>query len=60
MAAETAAELAAFLRASEFCSLRWEQVGPVHGRLQINRLKNGIVSVHPLTAIPPPLEAVPR
>jgi type 1 fimbriae regulatory protein FimB/type 1 fimbriae regulatory protein FimE len=31
------------------CSLRWEQVDLVHGRLHVNRLKNGIPSVHPLT-----------
>src|SRR6516162_7453011 len=29
------------LRASELCSLRWEQVDLVHGRLQVHRLKNG-------------------
>ena len=39
------------LRASELCSLRWEQVDLVHGRLHVNRLKNGIPSVHPLTGI---------
>jgi integrase len=37
------------LRASELCSLRWEQADLVHGRLHVNRLKNGIPSVHPLT-----------
>src|SRR6476660_5704763 len=37
------------LRASELCSLRWDQVDLVHGRLHVNRLKNGIPSVHPLT-----------
>ena len=35
------------LSASELCSLRWEQVDLVHGRLHVNRLKNGIPSVHP-------------
>lgn len=37
------------LRASELCSLRWEQVDPAHGRLHVCRLKNGMPSVHPLT-----------
>jgi integrase len=37
------------LRASELSSLRWDQVDLVHGRLHVNRLKNGIPSVHPLT-----------
>jgi type 1 fimbriae regulatory protein FimB/type 1 fimbriae regulatory protein FimE len=37
------------LRASELCSLRWDQVDLVHGRLHVHRLKNGIPSVHPLT-----------
>jgi integrase len=39
------------LRASELCSLRWDQADLVHGRLHVNRLKNGIASVHPLTGI---------
>ena len=39
------------LRASELCSLRWDQVDLVHGRLHVNRVKNGIPSVHPLTGI---------
>src|SRR4029077_7139873 len=39
------------LRASELCSSRWEQVDLVHGRLHVNRLKNGIPSVHPLTGV---------
>jgi integrase len=39
------------LRASELCSLRWEQVDLVHGRLHVHRLKNGMPSVHPLTGI---------
>jgi integrase len=39
------------LRASELCSLRWEQVDLVHGRLHVHRLKNGVPSVHPLTGI---------
>jgi type 1 fimbriae regulatory protein FimE len=30
-------------------SLRWDQADLVHGRLHVNRLKNGIPSVHPLT-----------
>src|SRR6476659_2763431 len=37
------------LRASELCSLRWEQVDLTHGRLHVHRLKNGMPSVHPLT-----------
>ena len=37
------------LRASELCSLRWEQVDLVHGRLHVSRAKSGIPSVHPLT-----------
>ena len=39
------------LRASELCSLRWDQADLVHGRLHVNRVKNGIPSVHPLTGI---------
>jgi type 1 fimbriae regulatory protein FimE len=39
------------LRASELCALRWDQVDLIHGRLHVNRLKNGIPSVHPLTGI---------
>jgi integrase len=37
------------LRASELCSLRWEQVDLVHARLHVSRLKSGIPSVHPIT-----------
>ena len=37
------------LRASELCSLRWDQVDLGHGRLHVHRLKNGMPSVHPLT-----------
>jgi integrase len=37
------------LRASELCSLRWEQVDLAHGRLHVSRLKNGMASMHPLT-----------
>src|SRR5947208_17079030 len=37
------------LRASELCSLRWDQVDLIHGRLHVNRMKNGMPSVHPLT-----------
>jgi type 1 fimbriae regulatory protein FimB/type 1 fimbriae regulatory protein FimE len=37
------------LRASELCSLRWEQVDLAHGRLHVARAKSGIPSVHPLT-----------
>jgi site-specific recombinase XerD len=37
------------LRASELCSLRWEQVDLTHGKLHVSRVKNGLPSVHPLT-----------
>jgi type 1 fimbriae regulatory protein FimE len=37
------------LRASELCTLRWDQVDLAHGRLHVSRLKNGLASVHPLT-----------
>jgi type 1 fimbriae regulatory protein FimE len=37
------------LRASELCSLRWEQLDLAHGRLHVSRVKNGMPSVHPLT-----------
>jgi len=37
------------LRASEVCSLRWEQVDLVHGRVHVSRAKNGLPSVQPLT-----------
>ena len=37
------------LRASELCSLRWDQVDLAHGRLHVFRVKNGMPSVHPLT-----------
>src|SRR5262249_41555988 len=37
------------LRASELCSLLWEQVDLAHARLHVSRLKSGIPSVHPLT-----------
>ena len=37
------------LRASELCSLRWEQIDLAHGRLHVSRAKSGIPSVHPLT-----------
>ena len=37
------------LRASELCSLRWEQVDLIHGRLHVARAKHGMPSVHPLT-----------
>jgi type 1 fimbriae regulatory protein FimE len=32
------------LRASELCSLRWEQVDLAHGRLHVSRAKSGIRS----------------
>ena len=37
------------LRASELCSMRWEQIDLAHGRLHVVRAKNGMPSVHPLT-----------
>ena len=37
------------LRASELCSLRWDQVDLAHGRLHVSRLKGGMASTHPLT-----------
>jgi type 1 fimbriae regulatory protein FimE len=36
------------LRASEVCELKWEQFDLGQGTVHINRLKNGIPSVHPL------------
>ena len=36
------------LRASEVCGLRWDQFDLGQGTVHINRLKNGIQSVHPL------------
>jgi site-specific recombinase XerD len=36
------------LRVSELVSLRWQQVNLQSGLLQVNRLKNGLDSVHPL------------
>lgn len=37
------------LRASELCSLRWDQIDLAQGRLHVSRAKNGMPSVHPLT-----------
>ncbi len=36
------------LRVSELVALRWDMVDLKQGRLHVNRLKNGIASVHPL------------
>lgn len=36
------------LRPSEVCALKWEQFDLGQGTVHINRLKNGIPSVHPL------------
>ncbi len=36
------------LRVSELVSLRWDQVDLQHGLLHVNRLKQGIPSVHPI------------
>src|SRR5262249_13906398 len=37
------------LRASELCSLRWEQVDLTHARLHVSGLKSGIPWAPPLT-----------
>jgi integrase len=37
------------LRAAEVVTLRWDAVDFNHGRLHVNRAKNGSSSVHPLT-----------
>src|SRR3954447_22874715 len=36
------------LRVAELCALRWDQVDFEHGRLHVQRIKNGMPSVHPL------------
>ncbi len=36
------------LRASEVCQLRWDQFDLKRGTLHVNRIKNGIESVHPV------------
>jgi type 1 fimbriae regulatory protein FimB/type 1 fimbriae regulatory protein FimE len=36
------------LRVSELISLRWQQIDLNSGLIQVNRLKNGLNSVHPL------------
>ena len=36
------------LRVSELISLRWQQIDLSSGLIQVNRLKNGLNSVHPL------------
>ena len=43
--------LMAWLESIRTVSSRWEQADLVHGRLHVNRLKNGMPSVHPLTGI---------
>ena len=37
------------LRAAELVALRWDSVDFAHGRLHVNRAKNGSPSVHPLS-----------
>jgi type 1 fimbriae regulatory protein FimB/type 1 fimbriae regulatory protein FimE len=37
------------LRVSELVALRWDQIDFAHGRLHVNRAKNGSPSVHPLS-----------
>jgi len=39
------------LRASELCTLRWDQIDFSRGLLHIHRLKNGTPSVHPMSGI---------
>lgn len=39
------------LRVSELLALRWEQIDWTTGRLHVNRLKNGVPSVHPLYGV---------
>jgi integrase len=36
------------LRATEVCQLRWDQYDLKRGSLHVNRIKNGIESVHPV------------
>ena len=36
------------LRAAEVCGLRWDQFDLKRGTLHVNRIKNGLESVHPL------------
>jgi integrase len=36
------------LRATEVCQLRWDQFDLKRGSLHVNRIKNGIKSVHPV------------
>jgi site-specific recombinase XerD len=36
------------LRATEVCQLRWDQYDLKRGSLHVNRIKNGIESVHPI------------
>ncbi len=36
------------LRATEVCQLRWDQYDMKRGTLHVNRIKNGIESVHPV------------
>lgn len=37
------------LRVSELVSLKWSQVDLTKGLIHVNRLKNGVASVHPLS-----------
>jgi integrase len=39
------------LRASEVCTLRWDQIDLDHGKIHVNRAKNGAPSVHPLSGV---------
>jgi integrase len=39
------------LRTSEVCTLRWDQIDLDHGKIHVNRAKNGTPSVHPLSGI---------
>src|SRR5437762_10445724 len=37
------------LRASEVCSVRWDQIDFAHGLFHVQRLKSGMPSVHPMS-----------
>jgi integrase len=39
------------LRATELVALKWDQVDLAHGKLHVNRVKNGSPSTHPLTGV---------
>ena len=39
------------LRAVELCALRWDNIDLAHGKIHVNRAKNGSPSVHPLAGV---------